>query len=271
MNDFPHAQPYMRSVAELTKRATSATIALSLMLGAKIYDIAVRQWSIAQLRSFVDSDAGDRFDPAFGRLELADRLVNAGVFAQAGIGLVTAILFLRWVHRLVSLTASLGGGPLRWSPAQSVWAFIIPFVSLFRPYQVLTLIQTQLGPDDIEPPAPQVNVDSDAPTDYRTVAFSTPPAAKPLPRSLLGFWWGSFMSGAIVSRIANSVIGRAPTDIDTVVDAYHFEMFADAIWIVAAVLAISVVRSLTARLEERFRRIRYSTPEALARQGIVLR
>ena len=40
--------------------------------------------------------------------------------------------------------------------------------------------------------------------------------------------------------------------------------------IIAAVLAIRVVRSLTARLEERFRRIRHSTAESLAAQQIVI-
>jgi hypothetical protein len=45
---------------------------------------------------------------------------------------------------------------------------------------------------------------------------------------------------------------------------------ANVLFILAALLAIRVVRELTARLEERFRRIRYSTPESLVAQGLSL-
>jgi len=47
-------------------------------------------------------------------------------------------------------------------------------------------------------------------------------------------------------------------------------LFESVVAIVATVLPIRVVRSLTARLEERFRRIRHSTAESLAAQQIVI-
>jgi hypothetical protein len=260
------AAPYDRPVAELRTRATLALVALAATALARAWDFGARQWSISLLQSFALTEQGSQ--PASqAQLELADQLVNLGAFAINALLLGTAIVFLRWVHRLVMLTRALGAPDLRWTPSQAVWGFIIPFISLVRPYQVLRDVQQRLEPEEIAPPAPRL--DRDLQADYRSSALVVPPRAKTLTSSMLGLWWGSFIAMSVVSRLANA-FGKGASSTDAVVSAYHSDMLASALAVVAAALAMQVVRSLTSRLEERFRRIRHTTPESLAEQRVFI-
>jgi hypothetical protein len=258
------AAPYDRPVAELRTRATLALVALAATMLARAWDFGARQWSIGLLQSIVATEQGG--EPASqAQLELADQLVNLGAFAINALLLVTAIVFLRWVHRLVTLTRALGAPDLRWTPSQAVWGFIIPFVSLVRPYQVLRDVQQRLDPEEVAPPAPRLERDLQA--DYRSSALVLPPRAKALTSSLLGLWWGSFIAMSVVARLANAFVKGATTT-HAVVAAYHSDMLASGLAVVAAALCMQVVRSLTARLEERFRRIRHATTESLVEQRV---
>ncbi len=260
--DHP-ALPYERSVRELRTRARIAVGALGVTMLARAWDIGGRAWSIALLKSFVAADEVGQAS-IMGDLESADRLVNFGAIVINSMLLVTAIAFLFWVHRLVTLTRALGGQGLRWTPGQAVWGFLIPILSLVRPFQVLRDVQQALEPEEIESPAPRV--DPSALTDYRSVALVMPPAAKELPRFFIGAWWGSFVMTNLVSRLAT--IGTFSKGAEGVIWRYDWAIVAGVLAVVAAGLAIRVVRGLTARLDERFRRIRHSTPEALAAQQI---
>jgi hypothetical protein len=260
---------YDRPVAELRTRARLAVGVLAVTLLARGWDVGARQWSIGLLQTLLTS--GDPVQRATqSQLELADRLVNLGAGVIGPAFLVTAILFLRWVHALVKLTRQLGVDGLAWTPSQAVWGFIIPVVSFIRPYKVLRDVQQGLDPDEIAPPPPRV--DRDVQAGYRGVTFEVPPSPSRLPSSFLGAWWGSFMFGSVVARIASasSNVDKSGNRIESLVTSYHVAMFSSAVLVVAAAFAILVVRSLTARLEERFRRIRHSTPESLSAQGIAL-
>lgn len=268
--DHP-AQRYDRPVAALRTRATLAVGGLFVSLVARGWDVGTRQWSIGLLQTLLTTN-----DPLHratqSQLEFADRLVNLGASVIGPAFVLTAILFLRWVHGLVKLTRQLGVDGLVWTPSRAVWGFIIPVISLIRPFQVLRDVQQGLDPNEITPPPPRV--ERDAQTDYRSVALAIPPLANRLPSSFLGAWWASFMLGSVATRVTNafSNIDKSGTGnrIESVVTSYHAAMFSSAVLVVAAAFAILVVRSLTARLEERFRRIRHSTPESLSAQGIAL-
>jgi hypothetical protein len=56
---------------------------------------------------------------------------------QLVLMLVTAIVFLMWVHRANANLRALSGVPMRFTPGWSVGWFFVPIMSLFRPYQVV--------------------------------------------------------------------------------------------------------------------------------------
>ncbi len=226
MHDEHPAAPYDRPVAQLGTRARLAVAALAATALVHVWDLGARQWSIGVLEEFAKAE-----QPApLGPLELADMLVNLGYFASYGLLVITAILFLRWIHGLVKLTRALGAQDLKWRPSQAVWGFIIPFISLVRPYQVLRDVQQRLDPEEIEPPAPRL--DRDVETDYRSVAFVVPPPAKRLSASFLGLWWASFIGMNLIGHVTQRFAGAE--EVDAVITMYHVAMLQSIVAIAAA-------------------------------------
>jgi hypothetical protein len=265
MNEDHHpAARLVLSVVALHRRATLTVVAFGAVMLARATDLVLREWSISLIRSIPDTGEGAGPE-LMSRLQAADGLVNAGNIAITITFITTAVVFLRWMHRLVVLTRALGG-KLAWTPAQAVWAFFIPIISLIRPYQVLTAAHTALDPEHVAPPAPRV--DPSAQRDYRSVAFVHPPPAPNLPKALIGFWWGAFVVMSVSGKLLTAF--STPSAPDAVISAYRSDMFVSFAAVVAAALAVTVVRGLTARVAERFRRIRESSPESLVEQRIVL-
>lgn len=258
-DEHPAAR-YDREVNEVRGRAKLAIVALALTIAARFWDLGTFAWSINLVEQYRAGEAN------VGQIESADSLLNIGVYLTNTVLLLTAIAFIRWVRQLVKMARALGAQDMRWRPSHATWGFFIPILSLFRPYQVLRDVQQRLEPEELEPPSPRAERDGG---DYRNVAMVVPPLAKRVPNSLLGLWWGSFVVMSALGRFANMDRMGTPS-LDTVVALYETQIVVSVIAIGSAGLATRVVRSLTARLEERFRRIRHSTPESLARQQITL-
>lgn len=253
------------SVATLRRRANFAIGALAITMLVRGWDFVALAWSVGLVEAVPDTGEGAGPE-LMASLETADKLVDAGNVAIPITFVVTAILFLRWAHRLVALTRDLGA-VLMWRPAQAVWAFFVPFVSFVRPYQIFSSVHAALDPEKVAAPAPRV--DPSAQVDYRSVAFVEPSRARSLPAALIGVWWGAFLVMSLGARLLG--MDKTPAEsVAAVVSAYHRAMFVSFVAVVAAALATSVVRGLTARVEERFRRVRWSSPEALAAQRIRL-
>src|SRR5690349_4889846 len=101
---------YERRVVELGTRGRLAVMALAATAAIRVWDIGVREWSIKLIELRADQGARVTME----QLELADSLVTIGAAAGFLMLVVTGILFLRWVHRLVTLTRALGVPDLKW-------------------------------------------------------------------------------------------------------------------------------------------------------------
>src|SRR5271165_4169959 len=69
-------------------------------------------------------------DPIQGFIELL----------QSGLGVVTAITFLKWVYRAYKNVQGFGAEGLRFSPGWAIGYYFIPILSLIRPVQVMNEI-----------------------------------------------------------------------------------------------------------------------------------
>ena len=103
-------------------------------------------WASAVVACFaliVDSEVLVRVH--FGQLN-ADQLANddpmQGVVGmlQAGLGLVTGVVFLKWVYRAYKNIQGFGAEGLRFSPGWAVGYYFVPILSLVRPVQVMSEI-----------------------------------------------------------------------------------------------------------------------------------
>ncbi len=144
-------------------------------------------------------------------------------FVQLGLGLVSAVVFLRWTSAVTKRLTLLGVTSMRYAPKWSVWGFIIPIVNLFRPYQVMSELwkasEVVPGPDD-------------------------PWAKKPTPL-IVGVWFAILILDSIVGRLASS---RTFDTIEQVTQIAWLTVLFDALGVVTALVALQLVTEIDGRL-----------------------
>jgi len=103
--------------------------------------------------------------------------------------IVSAVLFIRWLRRAYWNAAKLK--PQQYPNHMAAWAFFIPFLNLYRPYQITR--------DTVE--TMQNYLDHHMPN-YQKTKINT----------LLILWWGLFIGANIVSNIAfqRSITASSP-------------------------------------------------------------
>jgi Domain of unknown function (DUF4328) len=140
-----------------------------------------------------------------------------------------AIAFLFWYSRAYRNVIAFGF-PNRWSPRWAVAYWIIPILSLFRPKQVMNDIWRGSGPA--------------GETDLRSRPVSP----------LLHWWWAAWLLTTWVSQVAfrasfeDGDFVSDPEDLRSQSIAYAI---SDVVDVVAGILAILVIRAVTARVEAR--------------------
>jgi len=136
----------------------------------------------------------------------------------------SAISWLMWQHRAYANLQSIGSGDTEYTPGASVGNWFIPIVNLFRPYQITSEIyrrsELQNGRDPIG-------------------GLSGPP--------LIGAWWFVYLAWGGTMRFY-TVIGRDAKTLPTLISATNIELTAHVVGLVAAILAVQVIRSIDRRL-----------------------
>lgn len=134
--------------------------------------------------------------------------------------IATGAVWLRWMHRAYHNLRLVGTKRSRFSAGWAVGYWFLPLINLVRPYQIVKeLWQRSESLNDRD-------------------SFNGLPAPTFLP-----WWWGMCLLSGVARLLATLTppVSRLPTFM-TATDA---RMLADAVGVVAAVLAIKVVREIT--------------------------
>jgi hypothetical protein len=196
------------------------------------------------------SVVGDLFGPVVGVLfgrGLTAALRLAYVLALVGTG----VAFLIWLGSTLKLAAKWSETGIRWTATSPIVGFLVPFLNFVRPYQIVRDLHDQLAPDGVPEPAPRPRTDGAG--GYRASALEKAPPPRALAPASIGAWWAFFLLSHFVGRTG---VGEAPA------------VAAVATSMIAATLAILVVRTVHGRLEERYRRVRHASDEELDAWGI---
>lgn len=155
--------------------------------------------------------------------------------------------FLLWFSRAYRNLPSLGADELQLSANEAVLSFFIPFVNFVRPYQLLKRIWRGSDLSVVDP--------------GQKIVFSA---------ALVGYWW-TFLWISIVLRIAAWYTNRiAGQEGDTFIGgeaivAVWFSIGAILMQMIAALLGLHVVKTITDNQDEKHRRIeleRHTNPLA---------
>lgn len=154
------------------------------------------------------------------------------------VSLVTAVLFIRWLLQARRNAVALGAGELVHSRHTAAWSWFVPVIGLFLPYQVVKEIW------QASDPAPE-----------------PAPRARRVPR-LLPVWWGFWVAANLLGQLGfrmNWGLGPA-SDWNDYADVERVMLATAVPSIVAALLAIRVVRGLDARQRARTLRLADEAP-----------
>ena len=172
------------------------------------------------------------------RITLAELLQFLVALPTLLIYLALIVAFLVWLHRVSKNIPALGNpkSKVEYTPGWAVGSFFIPFGHLFMPYKGVREVWDKSDP---------------ARASEEGFMFSSSSTAP-----LLVGWWATWLAHNIISNIVFRINMRAGAG-----EAEPFvtvlDLFADAFGIIAAALAISVVRGIDRRQQERSRHVAY--------------
>ncbi len=227
----PELSPTALTAVRTRAQLAATTLHLHVLIAGLTALVAA--WGAA-LFARIEVDGYDALAPS---AELCASLWSALSQVQAAAWLAAGVAFLRWLRAATALTRAVATPEFRWSPAESVWSFFIPVLSIARPYQVMRDLRDALAPGS----APLPPVAREEPVlGYRDAAL-TSPTTPGVPTAPVGAWWAAFL---ITSATASPPLACGAGAV------------AQATTLAAAVLGARVVRGVTARLTVRHLRMR---------------
>jgi hypothetical protein len=173
---------------------------------------------------------------------------------QVVLHLATAVAFLAWFHRAHKNLTALGGRDLKYTPRWAVGGFLIPFLNLVRPLQVMREVWHGSDPKGLE----------------RDTGTSGPALRNKLGTpALVGAWWTLFLiSGLLGNLIMRMSFAENPT-LDQLRTLTGLMVFSDLLDVPAAILAVVLVGRVTRWQAQRAERVRQAGTAAY--QGSVMR
>jgi len=191
-----------------------------LGLGALLAIAAL--WSSWQQLQLVQ-DLARGANVADATIEANDARQQVFAYAQLGLGIASAVVFLTWTSAHTKRLIALGVTDMQYAPKWSVWGFIVPILNLFRPYQVMSELwkasEVVPGPDD--------------------------PLAKEATPAIVVIWFAILVVDNIVGRLASQTGFET---IDQILRAAWLTVLADALGAVTALIALRLVGEIDDRL-----------------------
>lgn len=167
--------------------------------------------------------------------DLLQMVVGLGTFL---VYVALVVAFLVWLHRASKNLPALGNpkSKIEFTPGWAVGWFFVPLANLVMPYRAVREVW--------EKSDPAIRSEED-------VMF-TPPSSG----GLLLTWWVFWVASNVLGNISMRFQDDALTP-DTLAVAAWAEIISDVVGIVAAVLAVLVVRGIDRRQQERSRHVLY--------------
>ena len=200
-----------------TKRIADALVALLLtqilLLGAEALALVDRIRIVERVR------AGHSVTLA--NVEHADTLVMASLVAWVVLFAVTGIVWCVWQHRAQRNAIELAYGKLQFTPGWAVGWWFVPFANLVKPFQTVRELWKA----------------SHGGYDGRIVGTW----------SVIGWWWGLWLGANVLERFM--VRSGSMETLSDFIRSDTWEIVANGVMVVAAILAIMIVRSVVALQE----------------------
>ncbi|MBI15650.1 MAG: hypothetical protein CL782_05325 [Chloroflexi bacterium] len=222
--DFRGNQPPRPKFISLFPRAKWTQRLLIVFVGLSILSIILDMMDINLLKNIHNFTATE-----------AEINNNALIWGIWGVGytlvyLVTIITFLRWIYQASSNLNALGYVSQRFSPAWAVGWWFIPFMHLFRPYQVMNEIWKSSHPNNkYTPGVPSAGT-------YKIDIGS----------NLIGWWWALWIVSNVLENIIMRMWFRAEDlQIKELIELTYFNMLVTSLTVIPAVIVFILINQIT--------------------------
>jgi hypothetical protein len=140
-------------------------------------------------------------------------------FIQIGWFILTAIVFLTWIHRANRNVRALGASGMQYTPGWAVGFYFVPLLNLWKPYLVMREIW-------------QASV--------RAGNWQSVPSSP-----LLGWWWALYIVSAMLNRAATQFDKRVD-GIDSAITASWIHDAATAAMVSLDIVALVMISKIAA-------------------------
>ncbi len=158
-------------------------------------------------------------------VEIYESEVNSNDTRQMTISLfqilmviLTAVIFLKWVHRAGTNVRKLGATGMKFTPGWAVGYYFIPIFNLWKPYQAMKEIWQA----------------SKSPANWSNERES----------GILGCWWTFWIISGLVNRYSMKQSLKAE-EIEELINATMTSILADGIYIALCIIAIMLTGKLS--------------------------
>lgn len=200
-----------------------------LLLAAVVLQLVAVGSTWAELRLVERMEVGDLVTQA--ELDDSDRRQSAVAYAQLAVVAVTGGFFIAWLYRAYTNLPWLGAEGLRFHRGWAIGAWFVPILNLVRPKQIVNDVWRASDPE--LPPR----------TGLGWIGSRVP--------AIYAMWWGLFLASWGLSYAANTGAFGWGETLDEVKTIDRVWIIADLGGMLAALVAVRVVRLTTQRQEWR--------------------
>ncbi len=219
--------PQLMPSAPVWRRLGGLRTALTVLLWCAVgTSILLLIALITQRTAFEDVVSGDFSFEALDRLESADGFVGGMVALDFLLTIAIAVVFIVWLWRVAKNAEVLGRQNPRFGPGWTIGGWFIPLANFVIP--LLVVRDLWRGSDPAVPPGDP---------NWRQGPGGV----------LVGWWWAAWLASGFAFQLTPSgETSSSPTDFRV---SSTVSLVSTAISVASAILAIYLVRRLTARQE----------------------
>jgi hypothetical protein len=217
----PHATARMPvAVRRFAERSRAAIVALLAVGVSDLVLLLVGFWYASYLQGLSPYVVPEETDSHTSVL-----VYGLAALANLGVILIAAVCFILWFFRAYRNLDHITSLPRSYGDSWTAWGFIVPILSLYRPYAIMDEIRDR--------------------TEYRWDEQSGALGDLQRPEARVKLWWGLYLAKVLVESFTARLGWNATTAQETLASV-NAEMFGTVLELVAVAPAVMIVQSITA-------------------------
>ena len=214
------ASPVPIPVRRFIDRSRAAVAGIVAAGVASLLNIAAELWYADALRGLDPSLLVEEVEVGLPAIVYA-----LAAMAELAVSMIAAFCFFYWFHRAYTNLGTFSSFPRSYGDSWTIWGFIVPIISLYRPYAIMDEIRDR--------------------TELAWAEHSEWVRGLSQPQPRVKLWWGLYLTFNIINNVGTRFAWNADTVSETMV-SIGFDFFANLAEMAAVLPAVLVIQSITA-------------------------